>query len=167
MDWIAIRSRGKELVGKYKYVLAVLLLGMVLMAVPEGRKTEDVPVEETVATQQTGLEERLEMILSQIEGVGRVEVLLTEKIGPETVFQRDEDSTVTAESQTQRIETVIIQNENRGEYALVQREDPPQYLGAIVVCQGAQNPSVQLQIAEAVAAVTGIGTDRITVLKMK
>ena len=40
-------------------------------------------------------------------------------------------------------------------------------VGAIIVCQGGDSPTVRLNIVEAVSNVTGIGSDRITVLKMK
>ena len=44
---------------------------------------------------------------------------------------------------------------------------PPVYLGAIIVCQGGDSPAVRLAVVEAVSNVTGIGSDRITVEKMK
>ena len=45
--------------------------------------------------------------------------------------------------------------------------EPALLRGAIVVCQGAENPKVALSVVQAVAAVTGLSTNRITVLKMK
>ena len=41
----------------------------------------------------------------------------------------------------------------------------PQYLGAVVVCDGADSPQVQLAVTQAVAQFTGLSTDRISVLK--
>ena len=38
MDWVTLRSRGKELVRKYRYVLLVVLAGLFLMALPDGKK---------------------------------------------------------------------------------------------------------------------------------
>lgn len=43
----------------------------------------------------------------------------------------------------------------------------PTYQGAIVVCQGADDPGVKLALVQAVASVTGLGTDQITVVKMR
>lgn len=166
MDWVAIREKGTQAVKKYKYVLLILALGMVLMAIPEGGEQAQESEEDAVPTQISASEE-LALILGKIEGVGKVEVLLTEAKGYQTVYQTDEDSTVSSDSSSIRVETVIISDANRGEYGLVQRVDPPTYLGAIVVCQGADRPSIRLSVVEAVANATGIGTDRITVLKMK
>ena len=41
----------------------------------------------------------------------------------------------------------------------------PQYLGAVVVCDRADAPQVQLAVTQAVAQFTGLSTDRISVLK--
>jgi len=38
--------------------------------------------------------------------------------------------------------------------------------GVVVVCRGANNPSVRLEIINAISAYTGFTSDRITVLKM-
>ena len=39
--------------------------------------------------------------------------------------------------------------------------------GAVIVCRGAENPEVRLSVTNAVAAYTGLGSDKITVMKMK
>ena len=39
--------------------------------------------------------------------------------------------------------------------------------GAVVVCRGAASPDVRLKVTNAVAAYTGLGSDKITVMKMK
>ena len=63
--------------------------------------------------------------------------------------------------------TVIISDSGREEEGLIKTVTPPIYLGAIIVCQGGDSPTIRLQIVQAVANVTGISSDRITVLKMK
>ena len=40
------------------------------------------------------------------------------------------------------------------------------FTGAVVVCQGAADPGVQLRIVETVSAFTGLGSNRIVVQKM-
>lgn len=166
MDWVTVREKGKQIFGKYKYVLLVLLLGILLMSIPPKQETTPEPMLETVP-EAGSIAEELEQILSQIDGVGKVKVLLTESKGSQTVYMQDEDSTVGEDNRTIRLETVVISGTDRGEFALVQRTDPPVYLGAIIVCQGGDIPEVRLYVAQAVANVTGIGTDRVTVLKMK
>ena len=165
MDWVSIRSRLTELFKKYRYAVMIVLLGVVLMCLPSGKKDTQVPTatstsEETV---QSGLEESLAAILSQIKGAGKVEVLLTEAKGAETLYQSDGDTGTDTDSQ----DTVIISDADRAQSGLVRQVNPPSYQGAIVVCQGADSASVRLAIVEAVSSVTGLGADHITVLKMK
>lgn len=165
MDWVSIRGRLTELFKKYRYAVMIVLLGVVLMCLPSGKKDTQVPTatstsEETV---QSGLEESLAAILSQIKGAGKVEVLLTEAKGAETLYQSDGDTG----TDTDRQDTVIISDADRAQSGLVRQVNPPSYQGAIVVCQGADSASVRLAIVEAVSSVTGLGADHITVLKMK
>ena len=115
---------------------------------------------------RTDITEELTEILCQIEGAGRVKVMLTAATGETTVYQQDEDIT-SGENGSIRRETVIITDSDRGQSGLVQQVNPPEYLGAIIVCEGADRAAVRLSIIEAVSKVTGLGTDRISVLKMK
>lgn len=161
MDTIAISERAMEFIKKYRYVALVLLAGMILMALPE-KKTEAPQPNQTVIEAPT-MEEALEEILCQIQGAGKVSVLLTRASGEETVYQTDRDSG----PDDLRTDTVIITGTSREESGLVRQVNPPEYLGAIIVCQGADNASVKLSIVEAVANATGLTTDNISVLKMK
>lgn len=89
--------------------------------------------------------------------------MLTVSQGEKTVYQTDSDVT----DQSSNSSTVIITDESRTEAGLVRQILPEQYQGAIIVCHGADDPSVRLAIVEAVSDVTGLGADRISVLKMK
>ena len=112
------------------------------------------------------MEEKLEQILSQIRGVGKVQVLITEQTGSETIYQVDEDRSEGDGSLRTKKETVIVSG-GGSQSGLVQTVTPPTYLGAIIVCQGAGSPEVRLAVSNAVSAVTGISMDRISVLEMK
>ena len=60
---------------------------------------------------------------------------------------------------------VIISAGGGAQAAVELRTVSPQYLGAVVVCDGADAPQVQLAVTQAVAQFTGLSTDRISVLK--
>lgn len=165
MDWVNIRGHTEEVFKKYRYGILILLVGIVLMCLPK-IKTEDAafePASSTIITEQQSLEQSLAAILSQIQGAGRVEVLLTEAIGSETRYQSD----TTNGNESQKQDTVIITDSNKTQNGLIRQIIPPTYLGAIIVCQGADSAAVRLSIVQAVSSVTGLGSDRITVLKMK
>ena len=48
---------------------------------------------------------------------------------------------------------------------MVTQETYPQYRGALVVCEGGGNDAVRLQVIAAVSALTGLGSDRIAVVR--
>ncbi len=167
MDWVGFSSKCMEYIKKYRYVVLVLLAGLFLMALPEGDEEKTETVQEQTAETEKSLQDSLAEILSQIDGAGKVKVLLTEEAGEKTLYQTDEDITQSENSDDIRRETIIITNSQRDEAGLVQQVNPPVYQGAIIVCQGAGSASVRLAIVKAVSGVTGLTSDRITVLKMK
>lgn len=168
MDFVGFRHKLAGWIKKYRYVALVLIVGIVLMLWPTASpKEETVCVEEKVDQQPDMTAEMLEKILSQIKGAGKVEVLLTCSAGERTIYHVNERSSSTEDSQSRDLETVLITDGNRKEEALVSQILPPEYLGAVIVCQGAGDPSVRLAIAEAVSKATGLGTDKISVLIMK
>ena len=152
---------------KYKYSLVAVLVGVAILLLP-GRKAA---VEEiTVLTEETpqkDMAQELSALLSKIEGVGKVEVMLTIRSGETTYYQRDEDISSNSDSSSLRQETIVLTDSERNEHPLITQVLPPQYLGAVIVCQGADQPSVKWAIVEAVSKATGLGADQITVLKMK
>lgn len=165
MDWVGIKGNVTDRLKKYRYPLAVVLIGLLLMQLPAERskvqQSRPVPPAEVSQAQQ------LEQILSRIAGVGQVQVLLTEKKGREVIYQQDEDITKDTDSSSVRKDTRTVAGAERREEGLVRQVIPAVYQGAIVVCQGAEDPMVRLQITQAVSRITGLGTDRISVLKMK
>ena len=160
MDGNEPRQRINALFGKYKYPILVVLVGLGLLLLPT-RETE-IPSVSVETVREASLEQRLEELLAQIEGAGAVRVLLTEDVGRETVWQTD----VQSDADSAREDTVILEDSDRNEIGLVRRTTEPSYRGAVILCQGADVPSVKLAIVEAVRCVTGLGADQISVQKM-
>ena len=149
---------------KFKYPALILLLGLVLILWPTKQKQpEEVPVPEQ-AERAPSIEEEMEEILSCIDGAGKVRVLLTLRTGDETVYQTDTASTKGQDSESRTVTTVMAGSED---VPVVRQTVYCQYRGALIVCQGADSPSVRLQMVNAVAGLTGLPADRITVIKMK
>lgn len=156
----------RQFLARYKYIFLIFLGGIVLMLFPtaDSKKTEQQTTQVQEQTETVRLEEQLSELLSQLAGAGKVQVLLTEATGQQTVYQENRD---TSQSQTTKTSTVIVSGSTRGQEGLVCQVNPPTYLGAVVLCQGADLPSVRLSITEAVANATGLGYHKISVLKMK
>ena len=151
---------------QYRYVILIVAVGFVLMTLPTG-KAESKNSEISIIQPESDAQTQLEQILTQIRGVGRVQVMLTVAAGEQTMYEFNEDRSDDTDGYSVRRETVIITNENRAQQGLIQQVIPPIYRGAIVVCQGGDQPSVQLAVVEAVSDVTGLTADKISVLKMK
>ena len=87
--------------------------------------------------------------------------------GEMTLYQSDSTSSQSENHSDTRTQTVVITNSNRDETGLIYQRNPPVYQGAIILTQGADNPQVKLAIVDAVMDVTGLGADKISVLKMQ
>ncbi len=62
----------------------------------------------------------------------------------------------------ERLETLLAQIEDVGRARVLLSKN-----GAVVVCDGAELATVRLDVTNAVMAYTGLGSDRISVMKMK
>lgn len=142
---------------KYRMAAVVLLVGILLMLLPTS-KEEAASVSPSVPETQA-LQQELEELLSHLEGAGKVRLLLTQAQGSVTHYQVDESSS--------GFDTVLITATDRSQQGLVSQVDPPVYLGAVVLCQGAGKASVRLAVVEAVSKATGLSSSKISVLKMK
>ena len=158
------------LMAKYRYVLIILLIGLILMIMPNNTKANDNESKSAITVEKStapSLESRLSQLLSKVEGAGNVEVILTIAEGEEIVYQINEGSTSSDTSNTINVDTVTITDSSRNQTGLIKQILPERYQGAVIVCDGADIPSVRLQIVDAVSRATGLGANCICVLKMK
>ena len=161
-----LKTKAITLIKQYKLAALILAIGLVLMLLPTG-SGEGEPILVSAAEPAVSAGEQLESILSQIQGVGKVQVLLTVAEGERTVYIYDEDQSDTLDTGSLRREAVVVTGTDRGQSGLVSQVIPPVYLGAVVVCQGGDLPAVKLAVVEAVCDATGLTADKVTVLKMK
>ena len=169
MELNANLKKIKTFISKYRYAFIIVVIGLLMMMFPS--KQEEPSDESWVGYSSIEniptMEERLTEILSKIRGAGDVQVMLTTLRGEEVIFQTDEDSQSDSDRYSIKKNVVTVTDGTRNESGLIRQTNPPSYLGAIIVCSGADDPTVQLAIVEAVSKVTGIGANRISVLKMK
>ena len=166
---------GRRLAGaleKYKFVLLVLLAGVLLLVLPlpgggEAEEGRGAPVEAGVDFDLEGLERRMEAALSQVEGAGEVSVGLTLRSGTRQVLAQDVSSARGQEEQSEERTTVVVSSGSGREEAVALQQVYPQFQGALVVCTGGEDPAVQLKMVEAVSALTGLGSDKISICKGK
>jgi stage III sporulation protein AG len=147
----------KALLEKKKWTGKDLMIGIVVIGVliavlfvPTGEKrgnafaeiqtsVSEMTTTETSLEYEEELEMRLEAILSQMEGVGAVDVMITLKPSSKT---QDKSFTYTAQNTYPEVE------------------------GVFVVSQGGDDSSVKLAITEAIQALFGIDVHKIKIVKM-
>ena len=161
-----LQKRLSGRLGKYKWVGLVLVVGLLLLAWPTG---EGETAEDTTETAQTfdlaATEARLAAALSQIKGAGEVTVVLTLAGGPRQILAQDVDQAT--ERGQERRETVVVSRGSGGQEAVAVQEVSPEYQGALLVCPGGGDPTVRLQLTQAVSALTGLGADKISISEGK
>ena len=124
-------------------------------------------------------EEKLANILSNIEGVGKVKVLLTysqtstsiplynENLRESNTTETDSSggSRTVAESDSEK-EVIYKEDSSGNREPVTQSVISPQIEGAIITAEGADNAEVKTAIVQAVEAATGLATHKIQVFKM-
>lgn len=169
MDINIFRGKFTDTLKKYRYVILILIIGFVFMLLPTKRSSESgaTKTQMEITAQETDICQQIQEILEQVDGAGKVRVMLSESEGREIIYQVDEDYTEHENGIESENRTVIVSDDNKNETALVKKDNPPKYLGVIVVCQGADQASVRLAVVDAVSKITGLGADKISVLRMK
>ena len=160
--WPEAARRWKGALGKYSYVLLVMAVGVVLLLLPSGgRDSPEEPArEEEAAFDLEAFEKKLEAALSQIEGAGETRVVLTLDGGSRQVLARNQDR----DGEGGGSNTVVTVGKGSGQQDVVPLQTvAPEFRGALVVCPGGGNAAIRLRIIEAVSALTGLGSDRISV----
>ena len=153
---------------QYKYVLIVIAAGIILLLWPTGDRKQNTGTDNSPEIWETfdleALEEKLSKTLSKVEGAGEVTVTLTVKSGMEQVLASDRTTSVSERGSSVEEETVLINSGGGQETVLLTRKYPT-FQGALVVCEGGDSAEIRLLLTQAVSALTGLGTDRITVCK--
>lgn len=155
---------------KYKFVLLVLLAGVLLLLLPmpggdSGKGQEEAAQAGELAFDLDGLEHKLEEALSRVEGAGKVSVVLTVKASTRQVLAQDVTFAQRGEERDEGATTVVVSKGSGREEAVPLQQIYPQFQGALVVCSGGDDPLVQLKLVEAVSALTGLGSDKISICK--
>ena len=162
---IDLKTIGKTL-KKFRYPALILLLGLGLILWPSRPKQDAAPPQpEPVQTQS--LETRMEEVLSCVDGAGQVRVLLTRRTGDETVYQSDESLSRNGDAETSTLTTVMARGAGGTDVPVERMTVYGAYRGALILCTGADSAQVRLDLIKAVSGLTGLSSDRITVIKMK
>ena len=133
---------------------------------------------EQVSQEQT-LSQKLESILSKIQGVGDVNVFINYSESSEVVAMYNENSksSTTEETdtsggvrkiqETDSQKDVIFQENDGVKTPMTKKVVEPKIEGAIITAKGASNIDVKTNIIQAVEVATGLATHKIQVFEMQ
>lgn len=141
-------------------IYILLTVGILMLTAGSGlfsakKEAEPQPVQSRA---ECGTEEKLEKILSQIKGAGRVSVMIVPKNNGEKKFGCDTDG--------KQKKTVILSH-GGGEEALVSEETMPEISGVIIVAEGGGNSRVKAQLTHAAQTALAIAPHKIEVFERK
>lgn len=161
----------KALLQKYKYILAVVGVGIFFLLLPSGTQESKTVDTEPFSYDRVALQTEMEQVLSHIEGVGRLRLMLTVDATEEKELAQNgkvrEDRGEEGVAKEEESTVVTVHTGSNLEEVVVKRSLFPNYVGALVVCEGGGSAAVRLRVMEAVHALTGLSTEKISVIKGK
>lgn len=159
-------SLGKVL-ERYKWVLLVITAGLVLLLLPAGHSKQNGQEPNQNQTPSSfnleELEQKFSDALSEITGAGEVKVVLSIKTGTRQMLAEDSKNAEKENGMEKSTSTVILSRGSGVQETVKLQEIYPQFQGALIICSGAEDPAVRLELTEATAALTGLGTDKISI----
>ncbi len=189
------QENSKKKIENIVFFIILLIITVVIINIIWNGKHETTKQENHISTKQLAnsntsvqnndsvsengnLEEKLQKILSKIQGVGEVEVLVSYSESSQVVAMYNENTRTsnTEESdttggvrkiqETDSQKDIIYQEENGEKTPITQKIIEPKVEGAIITAKGADNVAVKTNIIQAVESVTGLATHKIQVFEM-
>ena len=161
----------KKMWDRWKYAVLVVAAGTALLLLPsggEGKSTVAVSTE-NMETAAAETQTQMETILSKISGVGELHLMLTADTGTERRLAQDTEvrysGDTAAPDDYERKSETVLSGDGGADAPVVTVTRCPTWRGALVVCQGGGDAQVRLAVTQAVSALTGLGSDRITVVQ--
>ena len=155
--------------------IALIFLSGFLPAAGHGQKREETASASSADTDEVyarRLEQQLTSIIGGIRGAGTPHVLVTLEQGSAEVYAQQEKHSTQKQNgssgtgqDADSTETgyIIVKDSDGTEHALQVTRRQPKVQGVVVTCPGAENPSVQQAVLDAVSAATGVSSASICV----
>lgn len=135
--------------------------------------------DEVIASEEAELERKLKDTLENIQGVGKVKVMIYFKGGEEQIpainindstsltEEKDTDGGTRKITQKNDGRTIVMMNTDNGTEPFVVKKYKPEVTGVCVVAEGAENNLIKLQIHKAVINLFGLKENQVNVYSMK
>ena len=146
----------------------------------EERKVQSVNETDELEAYIENMEERLTKVLEQVDGIGKVQVMITAKSSKEQIVLKDTpySRTETEETDSQggtrdttqidsQESTVLEEQEDGSKNPYITMELQPEIEGVLVIAKGAGDNKIIAEINGAVTALFSVPSHKIKVMKMK
>ena len=174
-------GNNKKKIENLVFFIIILIITIVIINIIWNDKNTSKNVKEVDTNKKlaTTLSQKLEAILSQIQGVGEVKVFINYSESSEVVAMYNENSksSTTEETdtsggirkvqETDSQKDIIYQENNGTKTPMTKKVIEPKIEGAIITAKGANNIDVKTNIIQAVEAATGLPTHKIQVFEMQ
>ena len=129
-----------------------MIIGVLLLVFSSAKLSDKKTDEFSVITYTKELEKKLEGFLKSVEGINKVEVIITLECSNEHVYAKNESS----------YDYIISSNGNLVEIT----EVFPVVRGVAIACTNGSNDIVQKEITELVSSYLGISSNRIKIVSI-
>ena len=190
-DWISGLRAGEKLPKKNQLVLILLagvLLIVIVFPVPDpsestDRQSEGIQETMTAGSRDNGdyeqyLEEKTARVLEDVEGVGKVTVMITLKSDGQKIIEKDQSSSMqtteeedseggtrSTKEQSSDKTSIYEQDSDGSSTPYVSKELSPEIEGVIVIAEGGDDAVVVRNITEAVQALFSVEAHKIKIMK--
>ena len=148
---------------KIEYIIALVLVVLVaILFLSNGSFFSDLSASTSLETSTETYDKKLSEVLSKIENVGKVNAIITYKDNGKIEVLKNSETKVENGIKT-TIESVVLVNGK----PYVIKEYTPEIEGVLVVCEGAENIKVKMEITEVLTSIFNVSSDKIKILKMK
>ena len=178
-----LKEKAKNLYKKLKTIknieiiiaLVIISIAVLIYFTIEGKREEETSsiVSDNVTGEISltdGLEDRLANILTEIEGAGKVSVMITYETTGEVVTADKVDTHTTTSGAGDNVVTnttsnsvPIIVTGVDGSQVIILQEKMPQIKGVIIVAEGANDVAVKMRLMSATSTVLGVNANSIQI----
>lgn len=149
---------------KKTQIAIILILSVVLLLFFNlSYKTDNVNIKvDNVNDYVSRLEDKLSKTLSQVEGAGRVSVIINVESGMQTILANKTIVNESANGKETETTPIIVNGKT-----VVLKELYPEITGVLIVAEGASNIAVRSKLQQATISLLDIDLNQIEILKMK
>lgn len=187
---------GKKKKNVFTYIIILALIGVLIVIVSsffnstdgiltyknsktQETKSQNESSSQNVESYETSVENKLKNTLEDMDGVGKVQIMMYFESGEEqvpafnvnkstsTINETDNSGGKRTTTQNSDGDTVVMSKEGDKESPLILKKYKPKVTGVCIVAEGAENEATKLSITNAVVDLFGISADKVNVYPMK